>query len=99
MRLNSKTKGARLSLARIGSYYWQKMSRRLRLTVNLSVSACRRRASESSSGSPPPKSDKRSVSSMLNSAVRQKARPPAPFVGSGLTRAASSHSLLSPSKP
>lgn len=27
VRLRSKTKGARLSLARIGSYYWQKMSK------------------------------------------------------------------------
>lgn len=33
-RLLSKTKGARLSLARIGSYYWQKMSRQLKLTVS-----------------------------------------------------------------
>lgn len=33
-RLLSKTKGARLSLARIGSYYWQKMSKQLRLTVS-----------------------------------------------------------------
>ena len=33
VRLKSKTKGARLSLARIGSYYWQKMSKRLRLTA------------------------------------------------------------------
>ena len=33
VRLVSKTKGARLSLARIGSYYWQKMSKRLRLTA------------------------------------------------------------------
>jgi hypothetical protein len=33
VRLPSKTKGERLSLARIGSYYWQKMSRQLRLTV------------------------------------------------------------------
>jgi hypothetical protein len=32
VRLRSKTKGARLSLARIGSYYWQKMSKRLRLS-------------------------------------------------------------------
>ena len=31
-RLQSKTKGARLSLARIGSYYWQKMTRRVKLT-------------------------------------------------------------------
>ncbi len=33
VRLPSKTKGARLSLARIGSYYWQRMSKRLRLTA------------------------------------------------------------------
>jgi hypothetical protein len=33
VRLRSKTKGARLSLARIGSYYWQKMSRQLKLTA------------------------------------------------------------------
>jgi Transposase DDE domain len=33
VRLASKTKGARLSLARIGSYYWLKMSRQLRLTA------------------------------------------------------------------
>jgi hypothetical protein len=33
VRLESRTKGARLSLARIGSYYWRKMSRRLRLTA------------------------------------------------------------------
>ncbi len=33
VRLRSKTKGARLSLARIGSYYWHKMSKRLRLTA------------------------------------------------------------------
>jgi hypothetical protein len=33
VRLRSKTKGARLSLARIGSYYWQKLSKRLRLTA------------------------------------------------------------------
>jgi hypothetical protein len=33
VRLRSKTKGARLSLARIGSYYWLKMSRQLRLTA------------------------------------------------------------------
>jgi DDE family transposase len=33
VRLRSKTKGARLSLARIGSYYWQKMSKQLRLTA------------------------------------------------------------------
>ncbi len=33
VRLRSKTKGARLSLARIGSYYWHKMLKRLRLTA------------------------------------------------------------------
>jgi hypothetical protein len=33
VRLESKTKGARLSLARIGSYYWQQMNKRLRLTA------------------------------------------------------------------
>lgn len=33
VRLRSKTKGARLSLARIGSYYWQQMNKRLRLTA------------------------------------------------------------------
>ena len=33
VRLRSKTKGARLSLARIGSYYWRKMSRELKLTA------------------------------------------------------------------
>jgi hypothetical protein len=33
VRLASKQKGARLSLARVGSYYWQQMSRRLRLTT------------------------------------------------------------------
>jgi hypothetical protein len=33
VRLKSNSKGARLSLARIGSYYWQQMSKRLRLTV------------------------------------------------------------------
>jgi DDE family transposase len=32
-RLWSKTKGARLSLARIGSYYWQKMTKQVRLTT------------------------------------------------------------------
>jgi len=32
-RLRSKTKGARLSLARIGSYYWLKITTRLRLTT------------------------------------------------------------------
>lgn len=34
VRLVSKQKGARLSLARIGSYYWQKMARRVKLTRN-----------------------------------------------------------------
>jgi hypothetical protein len=33
VRLESKQKGARLSLARVGSYYWQKVSKRLRLTA------------------------------------------------------------------
>jgi hypothetical protein len=33
VRLRSKTKGARLSLARIGSYYWQRVTKRLRLTT------------------------------------------------------------------
>jgi hypothetical protein len=33
VRLVSRTKGARLSLVRIGSYYWQQMSTRLRLTA------------------------------------------------------------------
>jgi hypothetical protein len=33
VRLESKTKGARLSLARVGSYYWLKMSKQLRLTA------------------------------------------------------------------
>ena len=33
-QLESKTKGARLSLARVGSYYWRKMSQRLRLTAD-----------------------------------------------------------------
>jgi hypothetical protein len=33
VRLESKTKGARLSLARIGSYYWQRMSKQFRLTA------------------------------------------------------------------
>ncbi|HWS88935.1 MAG TPA: transposase [Pyrinomonadaceae bacterium] len=33
VRLASKTKGARLSLARIGSYYWRQLSRQLRLTA------------------------------------------------------------------
>lgn len=34
VRLVSKAKGARLSLARVGSYYWQQMSKRVRLTVS-----------------------------------------------------------------
>jgi hypothetical protein len=33
VRLESKTKGARLSLARVGPYYWREMSKRLRLTA------------------------------------------------------------------
>ena len=33
VRLESKTKGARLSLARIGSYYWQEVNQRLRRTA------------------------------------------------------------------
>jgi hypothetical protein len=33
VRLQSKTKGARLSLAGIGSYYWQKVSKQLKLTT------------------------------------------------------------------
>jgi hypothetical protein len=33
VRLVSKSKGARLSLARIGSYYWQRLAKRLKLTV------------------------------------------------------------------
>lgn len=33
-RLWSKTKGARLSLARIGSYYWQKMTKQVKLTTS-----------------------------------------------------------------
>jgi hypothetical protein len=33
VRLVSRTKGARLSLVRVGSYYWQEVSRRLRLTA------------------------------------------------------------------
>ena len=33
VRLESKTKGARLSLARIGSYYWQKVTKQLKLTT------------------------------------------------------------------
>jgi hypothetical protein len=34
VRLRSKTKGARLSLARIGSYYWLRMSKQLTLTAS-----------------------------------------------------------------
>ena len=34
VRLESKTKGARLSLARVGSYYWLKMSKQVRLTAS-----------------------------------------------------------------
>jgi hypothetical protein len=34
VRLVSKQKGARLSLARVGSYYWQQMSKRLKLTAS-----------------------------------------------------------------
>ncbi len=34
VRLTSRTKGARLSLARVGSYYWLKMSKQLRLTAS-----------------------------------------------------------------
>lgn len=33
VRLESKSKGARLSLARIGFYYWRKMSQRVNLTA------------------------------------------------------------------
>ena len=33
VRLVSKAKGARLSLARVGSYYWQQMSKQVRLTT------------------------------------------------------------------
>jgi hypothetical protein len=33
VRLRSKSKGERLSLARIDSYYWQKMSKQLKLTA------------------------------------------------------------------
>jgi hypothetical protein len=33
VRLVSKVKGARLSLARVGSYYWQQMSKQVRLTA------------------------------------------------------------------
>ncbi len=34
VRLVSRTKGARLSLARVGAYYWQQMSKQLRLTAS-----------------------------------------------------------------
>ena len=34
VRLESKTKGARLSLARVGAYYWLKMSKQVRLTAS-----------------------------------------------------------------
>jgi len=34
VRLASKTKGARLSLVRIGSYYWREMRKRLKLTAH-----------------------------------------------------------------
>lgn len=33
VRLRSKTKGARLSLARIGSYYWQQVTKQFKLTT------------------------------------------------------------------
>jgi hypothetical protein len=33
VRLMSKAKGARLSLARVGSYYWQQLSKQVRLTA------------------------------------------------------------------
>ena len=33
VRLGSKTKGARLSLVRVGAYYWQQMSKQVRLTA------------------------------------------------------------------
>jgi Transposase DDE domain len=33
VRLESKTKGARLSLVRVGAYYWQQMSKQVRLTT------------------------------------------------------------------
>jgi hypothetical protein len=33
VRLESRTKGARLSLARIGSYYWPRVTKRIRLTT------------------------------------------------------------------
>jgi hypothetical protein len=34
VRLESRTKGARLSLARVGSYYWRKLSGQLKLTAS-----------------------------------------------------------------
>lgn len=34
VRLESKTKGARFSLVRVASYYWQEVSKRLRLTAS-----------------------------------------------------------------
>jgi hypothetical protein len=34
VRLESRTKGARLALARIGSYYWRKMAKQLKLTAS-----------------------------------------------------------------
>lgn len=34
VRLRSRSKGERLSLARIGSYYWQKVSKQLKLTAS-----------------------------------------------------------------
>ncbi len=34
VRLVSKTKGARLSLVRVGSYYWREVSQQFRLTAS-----------------------------------------------------------------
>ncbi len=34
VRLESRTKGARLSLTRVGTYYWRKMTRQLKLTIS-----------------------------------------------------------------
>ncbi len=34
VRLESKTKGARLSLIRVGAYYWLKVSKQVSLTAN-----------------------------------------------------------------
>ena len=34
VRLESRTKGARLSLARVGAYYWQKVGRQVKLTAS-----------------------------------------------------------------